>query len=69
MHVLFISIKKRRANHIKQEWKYTVGLCILAHSYWDDAMVINQFRGVFADVRLDCLHSLLWRSEMECTRT
>jgi len=28
-------------------------------------MVTNQFCGLFADVKIDCLHTLLWRSTMD----
>ena len=30
-------------------------------------MVTSQFLSILADVRIDHLHSLIWRSEMECT--
>jgi len=29
-------------------------------------MVTDEFWGLFADVEIDCLHSLFWRSETEC---
>jgi len=32
----------------------------------DVAMVTNQFWGLFSDVEIDHLHSLLWHSETEC---
>jgi len=30
-------------------------------------MVTNYFWSILADVKIDHLHSLLWRSETECT--
>jgi len=29
-------------------------------------MITINFGGAFANVEIDCLHSLLWRSQMEC---